>query len=185
MLELNTCCLIGMMLWVKEEASKCLSDTNSESSPALPCPFHSSVCASVTGWPGGVLHFFIMLHPESTSPEANSLLTICFSLSLSLFLLCMRYLLWTPYSPYTFILKGAFLLFLLRDHSLPKTLIFLTLSFVLVLLEVSSLSESTSKETASMHALKQRKAQPQTSHLLPFQSHPHQQVARTSTVSRL
>lgn len=84
MLELNTCCLIGMMLWVKEEASKCLSDTNSESSPALPCPFHSSVCASVTGWPGGVLHFFIMLHPESTSPEANSLLTICFSLSLCL-----------------------------------------------------------------------------------------------------
>lgn len=183
MLELNTCCLIGMMFWVKEEASKCLSDTDSESSPALPCPFHSTVCASVTGWPGGVLHFFIMLHPESTSPEANSLLTICFSLSL--FLLCMRYLLWAPYSPHTFILKGTFLLFLLRNHSLPKTLIFLTFFFVPALLEVSSLSESTSKETASAHALKQRKAQPQTSHLLPFQSHPDQQVARTSTVSRL
>lgn len=41
------------------------------------------------------------------------------------------------------------------------------------------------KETASMHALKQIKAQPQTSHLLPFHSHPDQQVTRTSTVSRL
>lgn len=115
-------------------------------------------CLCISNWLGLEVYFFIMLHPESTSPEANSLLTICFSLSLSLFLLCMRYLLWAPYSPHTFILKGTFLLLLLRDHSLPKTLIFLTFFFIPALLEVSSLSESTSKERASMHALKQKKS---------------------------
>lgn len=51
MLELNTCCLIGMMFWVKGEASKCLSNTVSESSTALPLSF-SRQCLCISNWLG-------------------------------------------------------------------------------------------------------------------------------------
>lgn len=121
----------------KRRASKCLSDTDSESSTALPCPFHSPVWASVSGWAWRCTAFFHYAAPRKYLTRGK-FPTYHLLLSLSLFLLCMRYLLWAPYSPHTLILRGTFLLLLLRNHSLPKTLIFLTFFFIPALLEVIS-----------------------------------------------
>lgn len=59
----------------------------SESSTALPCPFHSTVCASVTGWAGGVLH--LLLCCTQKEPHQRQIPYLLFSLSL--FLLCMSF----------------------------------------------------------------------------------------------
>lgn len=108
------------------------------------------------------------------SPEAylNPLFIICFSLSFSLSSLHEL----SSLSPLflSYIHSATYVLLpLLRDHILPKTLIFLTLFSIPALSEISSLSEKhQQRERASMHVLKQRQAQQQTSHLLPFHSHP-------------
>lgn len=141
MLELNTCCLIGMMFWGKEEASKCLPEKNLILSPALPHLVlllgsdQSQHCLCISNWPGLEMHgiFSLWCTHKSTSPSQTP-----FCLFRSLFKFptyCLVFLLsffsaWAIFSEFpillTFILQGTFLLLLPRDHILPKTLIFLT-----------------------------------------------------------
>lgn len=82
MLELNTCCLIGMMFWVKEEASKCLSNTDSESSTALPLSF-SQHCLCINNWLGLEVYCIFSLCCTQKVPHQKQILYLS-SVSLSL-----------------------------------------------------------------------------------------------------